>query len=93
MLINVSRGGIVNEEDLFLALLDGEIAGAGLDVLEKEPADPGHALLQAKNCIITPHAAWYSEEASMELKQKVAEEAVRFVRGEALHYLLNKLGQ
>ena len=90
VLINVSRGGIVNEDDLFAALRDGEIAGAGLDVLEQEPVAADHPLLSAKNCILTPHIAWYSEEASKELKRKVAEEAVRFVRGEALLYPVNE---
>ena len=90
VLINVSRGGIINEADLFAALREGEIAGAGLDVLEEEPVASDHPLLSVKNCILTPHVAWYSEEASAELKRKVAEEAVRFVRGEALLYPVNK---
>lgn len=90
-IINASRGGIIDEAALARALKSGEIAGAALDTTEKEPL-PGDSPLRAfDNCIVTPHMAWYSEEAARELKRKVAEEAVRMVTGQAVHYPVNKL--
>jgi len=88
-LVNTSRGGIVNEDDLYEALAAGEIAGAALDVVAKEPLDRGSRLFELGNFLCTPHIAWYSEEAAQEMKRKVAEEAVRFARGEAVHYPVN----
>lgn len=90
-IINVSRGGIINEKDLDEALTNKEIAGAALDCLEKEPTNPGAPLFKHNNVIVTPHMAWYSEEASQELKRKVAEESVRFIKGEKVNYPVNKL--
>ncbi len=58
ILINTSRGGVVNEKELADALNSKKIAGAYLDVLEKEPMSPDTPLKNAENCIITPHTAW-----------------------------------
>ena len=80
-LINVARGGIVDEEALDWALTSGHLAGAALDCMAKEPAPAEYPLFHHKNLIATPHMAWYSEEAAQELKRKIAEEAVRFARG------------
>lgn len=91
LLVNTARGGIINEDDLYHALKDGEIAGAGIDVIEHEPIAKDHPLLSLDNCILTPHISWYSEEAAEELKRKVAEEAVRFSKGEPVAYPVNKL--
>ncbi|XP_076848604.1 glyoxylate reductase/hydroxypyruvate reductase [Brachyhypopomus gauderio] len=55
--INTSRGGVVNQEDLYEALARGEIAGAGLDVTTPEPLPTGHPLFTLKNCVILPHIA------------------------------------
>jgi len=65
LLINTSRGGLVNEQDLADALRNGEIAGAGFDVLTQEPPRDGNPLLAGDipNLIITPHSAWASREA------------------------------
>lgn len=90
-LINVSRGGIVNEEALNNALKNKVIAGAALDVTSIEPLDTNSPLLKHDNFIVSPHMAWYSEEAALELKRKVAEEAARFAKGEELHYPVNKI--
>ena len=92
ILINVVRGGIINEQDLYQALTDGEIGGAALDCMLGEPVSKDSPLFRHENLVVTPHMAWYSQEAAQELKRKVAEESVRFARGEAIHYPINKLG-
>lgn len=91
ILINVARGGIVNEEALDEALTNGEIAGAGLDCMLGEPVSKDSPLFRHENLIVTPHMAWYSEDAFQELKRKAAEESVRFAKGEAIHYPINHL--
>ena len=85
-LINVSRGGLVNETDLYEALVNGVIAGAACDTWEQEPVPTTNPLLQLDNFIATPHMAWYSEQSSQDLKRKVAEECVRALKGEPLQY-------
>ena len=67
IIINTSRGKLVNNKDLAEALNAGVIAGAGLDVLAIEPPEDTNPLLQAKNCIITPHIAWATKEARSRL--------------------------
>ncbi|MDF2648582.1 MAG: glycerate dehydrogenase [Paenibacillus sp.] len=67
ILINTARGGLLNEEDVALALNEGRLAGAGLDVLTVEPPRPDNPLLHVKNVIITPHIAWATREARARL--------------------------
>ncbi|MFB3818254.1 MAG: C-terminal binding protein [Candidatus Methylomirabilales bacterium] len=80
--INTSRGGLVDEPALAAALQAGRLAGAGLDVVAQEPPAPDHPLRQAPNLILTPHLAFYSREAVVELQTKAAEEVARALRGE-----------
>ena len=87
--INVARGGLVDEDALAHALETGKLAGAGIDVVNQEPLPAQSPLFRFENAVITPHMAWYSEEAARELKRKVAEEALRFYQGEAVHYPVN----
>ena len=89
-LINVSRGGIVNEKDLYMALKDGEIAGAACDVFSPEPIARDNPLLTLENFLATPHIAWYSEQAALDLERKVAEEAVRGALDQPLLNVVNK---
>lgn len=71
ILINVARGGLVNEQDLAGALKSGRIGGAGLDVIGHEPMQPDHPLLEAPNLLITPHIAWATIEARTRLIETV----------------------
>ena len=89
-LINVSRGGIIDELALATALKEGKLAGAGIDVTQIEPLPMASPLREAPNFLCTPHMAWYSEQASSDLKTKVAEEIVRFVRREPLLRCINE---
>ena len=75
-LINTSRGPVVAEKDLALALNEGIIGGAGLDVLSVEPPSPDNPLFNARNCIITPHIAW----ATLEARKRLIDIAVGNVR-------------
>ena len=81
-LINTSRGGIVDELALALALKENRLGGAALDVLAVEPPPPDHPLRQAPNMILTPHLAFYSRESLIELQTKTAEEVARALKGE-----------
>lgn len=76
VLVNTSRGGVVDQAALGAAIIDGTLAGAALDVLEHEPPDPADPLLAATQVIITPHVAFYSEEALAELNRRAAENIV-----------------
>jgi len=72
LLINTSRGPIIDEKALIEALEKGLVSGAGLDVLEKEPPDPQSPLLKMENVILSPHVSFYSEESISELKRRTA---------------------
>jgi len=82
ILINTSRGGIVNENALAEALNNHLIAGAGVDVLSEEPPVNGNILLSAQNCIITPHSAWSTTEARQTLVDETAKNIQAFLNGE-----------
>ena len=81
ILINTARGGIVREADLAEALNTGRLAGACLDVLEKEPMSPDTPLKAAKNCIITPHTAWAAFETRQRLVDIVCENVRAWQQG------------
>ncbi len=89
VVINTSRGAVVDTMALARALHGGRLAGAGLDVFEQEPLRPNHPLLTAPNTVLTPHVAWYSEEATLTLKRRVAEEVARAIQGEWPRSLVN----
>jgi len=81
ILINVSRGAIVDEKALYLALKEKRIQAAGLDTFEFEPVKKQNPLLTLDNVIVTPHVAWYSEEAAIDVRRTAAEEVLRFFYG------------
>lgn len=70
IIINTSRGQIINETDLIVALQTNTIGGAALDVFEEEPIQSDNPLIDMNNVILTPHIAWYSEESEEELRNK-----------------------
>ncbi|WP_102346588.1 C-terminal binding protein [Bacillus sp. Marseille-P3661] len=90
IIINTARGPVIDEQALIKALQDGEIAGAGLDVLEQEPIASDNPLLKMDNVVLNPHAAWYSEEAELELKRKTAQNIADVLAGYYPTYLFNK---
>jgi D-3-phosphoglycerate dehydrogenase len=81
-LINTSRGRVVDQASLVAALREQRIAGAGLDVTDPEPPAPDDPLLALDNVILTPHAAWYSEESREHVTVHAALEVVRILRNE-----------
>lgn len=84
-LINTSRGPVVDEAALLRALEQGTIAGAALDVLSKEPPPPDHPLLQAPNCIITPHIAWATHASRKRLLEATVRNVKAFLEGCPIH--------
>jgi D-3-phosphoglycerate dehydrogenase len=78
--VNTSRGGLVDLDALYEALQSGRLAGAALDVLPQEPPPMDHPLLRHPRALITPHVAWYSEEAEVELRRKAAQNIVDWAR-------------
>jgi D-3-phosphoglycerate dehydrogenase len=88
ILVNTARGPIIDDEALYQALSEGWIAGAALDDIEEEPAKvrdwrPDNPLFRLPNAIITPHAAYYSEQSISLVRKIAAEEAVRVLSGQA----------
>ena len=81
ILINTSRGPVVNEADVADALNQGRIAAFGADVVSIEPAKPDNPLLKAKNCFLTPHIAWATKEARQRLIDICIENVKAFVKG------------
>ncbi|MDN5204173.1 D-2-hydroxyacid dehydrogenase [Fulvivirgaceae bacterium BMA10] len=84
-LINTSRGPLINESDLFTALKNEQIAGAGLDVLTIEPPKEGNPLIGMKNCLITPHQAWATRESRNRLMHIVADNIKAFAAGKPIN--------
>jgi D-3-phosphoglycerate dehydrogenase len=81
LLVNTSRGAVIDSEALALSLREGWIAGAALDVFEEEPPGWSNPLRHLDNVILSDHAAWYSEESLRELQYRTALEAVRVLQG------------
>lgn len=80
-IINTSRGQLIHEQDLADALNTGKLAGAALDVLSVEPPPATNPLLQAKNCVITPHTAWMSSEARQRIMSVTTNNIKNFLLG------------
>lgn len=91
IIINTSRGPVIDENALIDALRTGKINSAGLDVHTKEPLDKDSPFMSIPNCVLSDHVGWYSEEAMSELKRKVAENVKDVLLGGRPKYPVNKL--
>jgi D-3-phosphoglycerate dehydrogenase / 2-oxoglutarate reductase len=89
--INAARGGLIDEEALLQAVQSRQIAGAALDVLTVEPPPLDHPLLHEPGIMITPHSAWYSEDANHDVRVRASEEVVRVLRGERPRCPVNEI--
>ena len=78
IIINASRGGIINEIDLNEALNKGMIFGAGLDVFEKEPPNPNNPLLKNKKVLLSPHSATFTEECNERMSKETIQNIIDF---------------
>lgn len=87
IIINCSRGGIINEKDLANALNNNIIAGAGLDVFEKEPPALNDEILKAKNTILSPHSAAQTREAVIHMAEMCVEGCLAVINGEKWPYV------
>lgn len=81
LFVNTARGGVMVEDDLYLALQSGEIAGAAIDTLRVEPMEEDCILMNAQNCIMTPHIAWAPVETRVRLMNIVADNIRNFING------------
>ena len=88
--INTARGSVVDEPALIKALQEKWIAGAGVDVFEKEPVDADNALLKMDNVIVTPHTAFYSDTALKRVRTSVGQETARVLCGKWPQNVVNK---
>jgi D-3-phosphoglycerate dehydrogenase len=82
VLVNVSRGGLIDEHALALALVDGSIAGAALDVLTSEPPEAGSPLLAAPNVLLSPHMAWYSTGSEQRVWTMTVDGSAAYLAGQ-----------
>lgn len=91
VLINVSRGAIVDKEALYVALTTGKIAGAGLDVCEGEPVSQDEPLIHLENVIYTPHVAMFSREALESMYRQVSTQAIQALNGHWPNHVVNRV--
>ncbi|MBI3760883.1 MAG: C-terminal binding protein [Chloroflexi bacterium] len=89
IVINVARGGILDQQALAEALRAGRLAGAGLDVPEREPPDPADPLLGLDNVVLTPHTATFTRRAMDSIRQQAVASVIRVLRGERIPNLVN----
>jgi D-3-phosphoglycerate dehydrogenase len=88
--VNTGRGRVVDEPALIRALQEGKIGAAGLDVLEEEPPDPANPLLSMENVLVTPHTAFYSDEAFWESRRRIGQEISAVLAGHRPRNCVNR---
>jgi D-3-phosphoglycerate dehydrogenase len=88
--VNTSRGPMVDHEALAEALRQKRIAGAGIDVYDTEPPAQTYPLLNLENAILTPHLAWYSEDAGWKIREDIVEDIDRALAGKPPRWCVNK---
>lgn len=89
-IINTARGQLIDNHALADALNESRIAGAGLDVLDTEPPAPDNPLIGARNCVITPHLAWYARESRQRLMGIAASNLQAFLQGKPVNIVAPK---
>jgi D-3-phosphoglycerate dehydrogenase len=89
ILVNTARGAIVDADALARACREGWIAGAGIDVFEKEPPGTNFVLQGIPNVILTPHLSWYSEDAGWSIREKILEDVCRYLEGRPPRFPVN----
>jgi D-3-phosphoglycerate dehydrogenase len=89
IVINTSRGPVIDETALVAALQAGRLAGAGIDVYEREPIGPEHPLCRMDNVVLSSHSAWYSEESLLDVKIRAAQASADLVQGRIPQYVVN----
>lgn len=85
ILLNNSRGPLINEQDLADALESGKVYAAGLDVVSVEPIRDDNPLLHAKNCLITPHISWAPKESRARIMDMAADNLSQWIAGTPIH--------
>ncbi|PKB67041.1 MAG: hypothetical protein BZY81_05715 [SAR202 cluster bacterium Io17-Chloro-G4] len=88
-LINCARGPIINEPALYIALRDGQIGGAGLDVMEQAAPPADHPMFQLDNLLVTPHVGFLSQQSVHELEVRTAKATVDVLQGRMPEFLVN----
>ncbi len=92
-IINTARGPLIEHKDLVNALRERRIAGAGLDVFQKEPPTVDDPILKLDNVVLTPHIAWYTDEALRRLEMSAAQHAIDLLDGRMPRNIVNKISR
>jgi D-3-phosphoglycerate dehydrogenase len=90
IIVNTSRGGLINQEDLAAALRQNRIFGAGIDVFEQEAPAKDNPLFSLSNVVVSDHTGWYSVESLEKLQSQAALEAARALRNEEPESWVNR---
>ena len=88
-IINCARGPIIDEDAMYTALRDGQIGGAGLDVMEQASPPAGHPLFALDNVLVTPHVAFLSQQSVLELEVRTAQATADVLQGKMPEFLVN----
>jgi D-3-phosphoglycerate dehydrogenase len=90
-LLNVARGGVIDEQALVQAIDEGRVAGAAIDVFEQEPPPPDHPFLRHEKIVVTPHLGASTQEAQVNVAVDVAEQILAFMDGKKPRFAVNQV--